>query len=131
MATIVVFASSLFIALILVFTKSLELKHGKRNIGLELISRFDSKADNLIASLKFRGLQLVQTIRYILFVQIEAAAKELFNQAHEKIRQEYKTRQSAIMGRKDITNNGSASFYLKKITEDKSNGEKGKIEDSL
>jgi hypothetical protein len=56
---------------------------------------------------------------------------EIFNKIHLAILAEYRKRQEVIMGRKNIANKGSVSFYLKKITEDKKEGEKGKIEDSL
>ena len=131
MATIVVFASSLFIASAFVSVKAVELKYGRKNIILRLIGKFDSKCDNCVSGFKFKGLQLVQSVRYIVLVQIKEICKDLFKKAEEKIISEYKKRRDVVMGKKDIADKGSVSFYLKKITEDKSNGEKGKIEDSL
>jgi len=128
MATIVIFASSLSIASILILVKTMELKHEKRNIILEFISRLDSKSYQIVADLKFRGLQLIQSIRYIILVQSKVFFKNLLKKTEEKIMNEYKKRQDMMMGKKDIDNKGSVSFYLKKITEDKCNGEKGKIE---
>jgi len=96
---------------------------------LRLFRKFDSKADEVIAVLKFKGLQLVQSIRYIALVQTKIVCKNLLNKVEQKIADEYKVRQSTLMGHKDITSKGSVSFYLKKITEEKSNGKKGKIED--
>lgn len=131
MTTIVVFASSLFVALAFVSIKAIELKYGRKNIILELVGKFDQQCDYCVSSLKFRCLQFVQTIRYILFVQLKEIIKHFWNKIHEKIMHEYKIRQEIIMGRKEIVSNGSASFYLKKISEDKCNGGKGKIEDCL
>lgn len=131
MATIVVFASSLFVTSAFVSLKAVELRYGKKNIILELIGKFDSKCDCCVSNLRFRSLQLVQSIRYIMLVQIKEVCKDLFYKVKEKIKEEYKIRQNTMMGQKDITNKGSVSFYLKKITEDKCNGEKGKIEDCL
>lgn len=128
MTTIIVFASSLLIALVLLFTKAAELKFGKRNIILNLIGKFDYKCDKCISDFKFGSLQLVQSVRYIMLVQIKGICIDLFNRAKEKILNEYKTRQNIIMGHKDIIDKGSVSFYLKKITEDKYNGGRGKIE---
>ena len=128
MTTIVVFASSLFVTSAFVFIKAMELKYGKKNIVLRLIGKFDSKCDHCVSSLKFRGLQLVQSVRYIVLVQTKDVCKDLFYKAKEKIKEEYRIRQNTMMGQKDITNKGSVSFYLKKITENKGNGEKGKIE---
>lgn len=128
MATIVVFASSLSVASILVVTKALELKFGKRNFFLELVCRLDSKIVSLVGAFKYRCLQLIQSVRYIFLVQIKMLSKDIFLRVQEKIANEYKISQNTIMGRKDITNRGSVSFYLKKITEEKGNGMRGKIE---
>ncbi|MEK7200961.1 MAG: hypothetical protein AAB672_02430 [Patescibacteria group bacterium] len=127
MTTIIIFASSLFVALAFVSIKAIELKYGRKNIILELVGKFDHQCDYCVSGLKFRCLQFVQTIRYILFVQLKEIIKHFWSQIHERIKHEYKIRQEIIMGRKEIINNGSASFYLKKITEHKGNGEKGKI----
>lgn len=128
MATIVIFASSLSIASVLVLIKASELKHEKKNILLKLINQLDSKLNKLVPFLKFRSLQLIQSIRYLVLVKMGKIAKDLFCKAQEKILNEYKIRRGVIMGHKEIASNGSASFYLRKITEGKSNSRKGKIE---
>jgi len=130
MATIIIFASSLLIASTLVSIKAIELRSSRKNFVLRLVGKLDSKSEILISNLKFRSLQFIQSVRYIFLVQLRTVCRHLFNWAHEKIMQEYKARQNFIMmGRKEISNKGSVSFYLKKITEHKGNSEKGKIED--
>ena len=94
--------------------KAIELKYGRKNIILELVGKFDHQCDYCVSGLKFRCLQFVQTIRYILFVQLKEIIKHFWSQIHERIKHEYKIRQEIIMGRKEIINNGSASFYLKR-----------------
>jgi hypothetical protein len=131
MTTIVVFVSSLFVALAFLGLKAVEIKYGKKNILLDLLSRFDLRTDKLISDLKFRSLQLIQSARYIVLVQTKAVCKKLLETVEEKIMDEYRARYTMIMGQKEIAGNGSASFYLKKISEDKSSGRKGKIEESL
>jgi hypothetical protein len=129
MATITVFASSLFMASALVLIKYIELKNNNKNILLKFINRFDSTFNKIILVLKFKILQLIQSIRYIILVEIKRIGEDLLKKAQEKVINEYKKRQEAIIvGKKEIVNKGSVSFYLKKITEDKCNGEKGKIE---
>jgi hypothetical protein len=128
MATIIVFASALFVISAFIFIKAVELKYGKKNIILALIGKFDSKCDHCVSGFKFKSLQLIQSIRYIILVQSKIIFKNLLDRVMKKIIDEYKFRQKTIMGHKNITGNGSASFYLKKITEHKGNGEKGKIE---
>jgi hypothetical protein len=58
-------------------------------------------------------------------------SKNLFDKAKEKMVSEYKIRQDIIMGHKNIIDRGSASFYLKKITEHKENGMRGKIVEEI
>ncbi len=132
MATIAIFASSLFIASAMVAVKGIELKYGRKNFILEIFGKLDSKSMKLIASAKFRTLQLVQSVRYVLLVQSKIILKHLLEKAEEKIVNEYKKRQDAIMtGKRDIINKGAVSFYLKKIAENKGAGARGKIEESL
>jgi len=132
MATIIIFASSLFMASVLVLIKTIELKKENKNILLKLINRLDSTFEKIILILKFKTLQLIQSVHYIIVVEAKIIVKDLFYKAKYKVISEYKKRQEAIIiGKKEIVNKGSVSFYLKKITEDKGNGEKGKIDDSL
>jgi hypothetical protein len=129
--TIVVFISSFFIALVFLTLKTIEIKYEKRNIFCELLGKFDATAHKLIVDLKFKSLQLIQSARYIVLIEAKEFAKKLFEKLEQKIINEYHAHHIMIMGQKEIATTGSASFYLRKITEDKNNGTKGKIEDSL
>jgi len=130
MTTIVVFGSSLLIVLILLLIKAMELKYENKNIVLRSLGRFDSKFESVVLNFKFRSLQLIQSIRYIIFVHLKEVSRDYLKKIEEKAVNEYKKRQDVIMGKKEIESKGSVSFYLKKITEEKGNGEKGKIEDT-
>jgi len=131
MATIVVFGSSLFIAVILLLIKGAELKYGSKNVFLRSLGRFDSKFEELVSNIKFRSLQIIQSVRYIIFVHAKEVTKDYLIKIEEKAVNEFKKRQDIIMGKKEIASKGSVSFYLKKITEVKKNEERGKIEDLL
>lgn len=132
MATIVVFASSLFLSSVLVLAKAIEIKREKKNFFLKIVGKLDGGLDKTLSTLKFKALQVVQTVRYILLVKSKEFFNDLFNEAKEKFLEELKNRHNIIiMGRKEIAHKGSVSFYLKKITENKGHGLKGKIEDSF
>lgn len=132
MATIVVFASSLSIASTLVVVKAIEIRSRNKNFLLRLLNKLDSGCEKCLSSLKFRTLQIIQTVRYILLVESKNIYKDLVYRLQERIAHELKVRHEMIMtGRKEITQKGSVSFYLKKITEEKGNGKRGKIEQSL
>ena len=126
-----IFVLSLIAASTLVAIKAIELRSSHKNFILRLLGKLDDKSEDFVKKLKFRSLQVIQSVRYILLVQFRAVSRKLFSWAHEKIMQEYHSKQSIIMGRKEISNKGSVSFYLKKITEHKESSEKGKIEDRL
>lgn len=131
MATIAIFASSLSVVSLLVLIKAIELKYNKRNFLLRLISKIDNKVVSLVSMLQYRSLQFIQSIRYIVLVHSKVVIREFIDQVQLKIINEYQNRQEVIMGRKSIVNKGSVSFYLKKIAENKGNGEKGMIVDDL
>ena len=116
---------------LLVLFKAIELKCGKKNIILGCIVKLDGKSEKIVSDLKFKALQLIQSIRYIVLVQTKAVCKNLLEKVERKIMDEYRMKHTMIMGQREIVGNGSASFYLRKITEEKSNSQKGKIEESF
>jgi hypothetical protein len=131
MTTITIFISSLFVLAAFLGLKTAEIKYEKRNIFCEILGKFDEGAHKLVANLKFKSLQLIQSARYIVLVEAKEAARKLFEKLEEKIIAEYRAGHTMIMGQKEIAGNGSASFYLRKITENKDNGQRGKIEETL
>ncbi len=129
MATIVIFASSILILSVFVAIKAVEMKYEKRNLLLCLLGKCDAKSEKLVSDFKFKILQLIQSVRYIVLVQTKVVCKNLLDRVEEKIINEYKARHMMIMGQKNIANRGSVSFYLKKINESKGLSGRGKIEE--
>lgn len=91
----------------------------------------DGQALAMMQWFKFRTLQIIQSIRYIVLVYSRSVVEALLHRIKDRIRTEYQVRQEVMMGRRNIGNRGSVSFYLKKITEMKESGSGGKIEDRL
>lgn len=131
MITIVIFASSLFLALLILILKSIESKRGKPDALLALVNLLNPKVEKFIEAFKFKCLQIIQTVRYVVLIKTREYIEDLISQVQEKFFNAYKVRQEILMGRKHIMNKGSVSFYLKKVAEYKGNGIKGKIEESL
>lgn len=131
MTTIITFGSSLLVVITLVSLKAFEISREKRNFFLSIVGKLDEPALRLTNSIRFRIFQIVQSVRYIILVKMRDMLHDMFVRVSDKIASEYRERQDMLMGRREIANKGAVSFYLKKITEDKSNGEKGKIEESL
>ena len=89
MTTVVVFSSSLFIATAMVIIKAIELRRGKINFLLALFRKFDSHSDKFVAKMKFIALQLLQSARYIILIQIKETCKSLLEKVEKKIAEEY------------------------------------------
>ena len=125
--TTIVFFSSLFLVSLLVLIKAIELKYAKKNLLLRLISRLDDKSSRFVSIFKFKILQIIQTIRYIALIKTKEFFVDYLKSLEEKIINEYKIKENILMGRREIINKGSVSFYLKKIDETKRNGTRGEI----
>jgi len=131
MAVVIVFGSSFILALCIFTLKYFELRRGKSNFLLRFVSRFDSRAEELVAASKFRILQLIQSARYVVLVHIPAVIDRAIEKTKESILQELDARRNMLRGQKDISNKGAVSFFLKKIDENKRNGERGEINEEM
>ena len=130
MATIAIFASSLFLASILVLTKAIEIRLNKKSFVLRLLAKLDERATSTALRIKFLSLLLIQSARYMVLVKTPELFKEWVGETKNKVLVAYRERESVIMGKRNITNKGSVSFFLKKIDENRESG-RGKIEESL
>lgn len=128
MITISIFSSSLFFAVVLVILKAFDIRSGKQNFIARIISRLDNKSTELIKNIKFRSFQFIQTLRYIFLVKTKNAIEVFFSDLFARVRDEYLEREKVFMGRKDISNKGAVSFFLKRIKDEKAFSNKGKIE---
>lgn len=131
MTTIAVFGSSSILALFIVALKWLSVRRNKEGFLLTLLGRFNPFTERLIVDIKFRLLQIIQTIRYIFTIHIPVFIDKIVEKARQSAIKELEARRGMLLGRKDIANKGSVSFFLKKIDENKQNTEKGEINDSL
>ncbi len=73
----------------------------------------------------------IQSVRYIFLVYLPSVIDRVLERVKESILKELRSRQNVLMGQKDIENKGSVSFFLKKIDENKKNGQKGEINETL
>lgn len=128
MTTIIIFALALFFAISIIFFKALDLKKGKSNFVYTIIGKFDRSSAVFVEKIKFSILQFIQSIRYIILVKIRNKITDFVSQEIRRILNEYENKQKIFMGRKNIANNGSVSFYLKKIKDQKAYDGKGKID---
>lgn len=107
--------------------KAIELKYGRKSFLLRIISKFDHHSISFVNKVKFKCFQIIQSIRYIFLIEVKNILENKFRNLKERVVEEYKNRESIIMGKKQIGNRGSVSFFLKKIDETKRNGHRGEI----
>lgn len=131
MVSIITFGSSFILLLLLFLGRFFENLQGKKNPITFVLSLLDKPSEKIISALSFRWKQVNQTIRYIVFIVIPQRSEEAFKQMKGRAVDNYNKKKDALMGKKDLPLSTSASFYLKKIKEDKQNGKSGKIVDSL
>jgi hypothetical protein len=128
MITISIFSSSLFFAVTLIILKAFDLRSGKQNVLVRIMSKMDNNSTVLIKNIKFRTFQFIQTLRYIFLVKTKNAIKTFFSGLFARVRDEYLEREKVFMGRKDISSKGAVSFFLKRIKDEKAFSSRGKIE---
>lgn len=130
MATIVVFGLALLGLACLILFKHIELRTGKRVFAHRAVVHWNSGATSLVKAIKYRIFQFIQIIRYIVLVKLPEKGRVSYNDAREVTMREIDKRREVLMGRKVLKQNGSVSFFLKKIKEDLPHGE-GKIEEEM
>lgn len=129
MAIIIIFAISL-IGLVLLFSSKLVVeKSGNMNLFSTAISKLDPSAARMNAAVSFKWKQIIQTVKYVLFILIPHRTEESWKEAKKAAVGHYKKQKDILMGKKNFSNSVSASFYLKKIKEDRLNGKDGMIDD--
>lgn len=128
MATIVVFGLALLGLLLLILFKHIELRTGRRVFAHRAVVHWNGGAASLVNTVKYRVFQFIQIIRYIILVKLPEKGRVSYNEAREVAAREIEKRREVLMGRKVLKENGSVSFFLKKIKEQVPHGE-GKIEE--
>lgn len=126
MTTTVVFGVSLFIAVLIVMLKHLELRSSKRHFLLSPLSKFDNQVQKLMRAAENLMLTLLKSLQHLIMISLKNAINKSWLHTKNRILHEYRIREEIILGRKHIPNRGSVSFYLRKIDEAK-NGNKGEI----
>ena len=129
MFLIILFGISLFVLILLFTGKFFESRSLKPNFISSLFKKLDPLAEKLFGQVAFRYRQVDQTLRYIFLVLLPRKSEESLKQAKEAAIGEYKRRKELVLGKRELAKNGSASFFLKKMKEDKMKSKPGRIED--
>ncbi|MEK7642459.1 MAG: hypothetical protein AAB392_01555 [Patescibacteria group bacterium] len=131
MVTIVIFALSVIVASLLIVLRLLAMRSSRESLPLRFMSKYDSATQDFVDNLRFRILQVIQTIKYLTLVHMPSVADSTIAKYKLKMLDKLETQRNLLMGRKNIQNRGSVSFFLKKIDETKKQTPKGFINDTL
>lgn len=131
MATIVIFWFFLLLVLLLLLLKYFEIKKGKNIKLLQFLSHFDFFFEKCKVFVDYKLLQVKQTIKYIFVVYIPDIIGRKTQKYKENINIKINNNKEMLMGKRELENKGSSSFFLRKIDENKKNAKKGEINDFL
>lgn len=132
MVTVIIFTLSFLGLAALFVSKDREVKTGEKTLVGKILAKFDQKSESFSAALHHRSFELYRTVKYILLVHLPEKGRVKIENTKESVLNSYNKQKDVIMGKKELSNNGSSSFFLRKVSENKNgNGAKGKIEDSL
>ncbi len=134
MANIIIFAVSFFGLSVLFLSKHREIRTGEKNWFGKLLSKFDHRGSKLLYSFHYRAYQVIQTIKFLVMVRIPEKGRVKISKTRDSVITEYQKQKDVIMGKKELNGNGSSSFFLRKMNDNKKenggeNGERGRIED--
>ena len=135
MISIYFFVPSFLVLSALFLSKHRELRTHNQTLLGRLLSRFDVKSEAVLSAVHYRLYQIVQTIRYVLVVHLPEKGRVKIIQTKDAVEQSYRKQKDAVMGKKELKQNGSSSFFLRKMSEHKDvgsnreNTERGRIED--
>lgn len=133
MIAVIIFAVSFLLLSILFLSKHREAITGEKNSLGKALTPLDNKASKVLYAIHYRFYQLVQTIKFVFLVKIPEKGRVKIHKTKDSVVKEYKKQKDVIMGKKELNQNGSASFFLRKIDETKNkkenDSERGRIED--
>lgn len=131
MVTIVIFGVSIFFAFTILLLKMLYLHRGRDGFVLRFLGRCDPWTERLTSATKFRTLQIIQSVRYLFLLRLPEIVSQTAKKYKGRLVLKLENKRNLLMGRKEITNKGAVSFFLKKMDEAKKNGHKGEINEIL
>jgi hypothetical protein len=131
MTTVIIFAVSVVGLAILFLSKDREVKTGEKQALGKVLAKFDSRSENFIERLHYRLYELFQTVKFFFLVHLPAKGRVKIESAKESVMNNYNKQKETIMGKKELNGNNPSSFFLRKMSENKSSNSSGKIEESL
>ncbi len=137
MATVIIFAISFLALAVLFLSKHREIQTGRKTFVGGILARFDSRSSSFLSALRYRAYRSIQTVKFFFLVHLPEKGRVKIYKTKESFVNGYQKKKDIIMGKEEFSGNGSSSFFLRKMSEnkegkgDKENGERGRIEDSL
>ena len=128
---IIIFAVSFLGLAVLFLFKYREIKTGEKPALNRLLSRFDEKSERFAKLLRVYFYRFLEAVKFFFLVHLPAKGRVKIENAKESVINKYNKQKDAIMGKKELSQNTSSSFFLRKMSENKNDNGSGKIEESL
>ncbi len=127
MTSIILFIVSLFVLCGLIASKVFEIKFNKIHFFSKWITSWDEKIHKLIEVLIFKYNRYKKISNIFLFEFIPSYAYEILVKMKDYVSKKYYSAGDDFRGRRVLRSNGSVSFFLERLGDDKSSIKNHKI----
>ncbi len=117
--TIILFLVSLFALFFMLAYKAFEIKVKKINFISNLSRRADNQIDNLIEVVVFKYNRYRKISQIFVFEFMPSYTYELLVKTKDYVSKRYYSAGDEFRGRRVLRSNGSVSFFLERLSEDK------------
>ncbi len=118
--TIITFFVSFCAIVLLVSVKVFEIKVKKINFLSNIFLRGDIKINNLIAVLVYKYNRYKKISQIFVFEFLPSYAYEILVKMKDYVSKKYYSAGDEFRGRRVLRSNGSVSFFLERLSDDKS-----------
>lgn len=117
--TTIIFLSSLFIMFALVLGKIFEIKFKKVEFVSNLFAKSDDKIYKLIEAVIYKYNRYKKISRIFIFEFLPSYTYEILVRSKDYVSKKYYSAGDEFRGRRVLRSNGSVSFFLERLTEEK------------
>ncbi|MFZ2621408.1 MAG: hypothetical protein WAX85_03345 [Minisyncoccia bacterium] len=125
--TIILFIVSMFGIGIMIASKVFEIKVRKIHFLAKIFTKGDEKIHKTISVVTFKYYRYKKIIEIFVFEFLPSYLYELLVKMKDFVSKKYYSAGDNFRGRKILRNNGSVSFFLERLSDDKSNTDVHKV----
>ncbi len=125
--TIIFFLVSLFVLCALVGSKIFEIKFDRAHFLANLFVKGDAKIHDLIKLAEFKYSRYKKIAHIFIFEFLPSFAYEILVRMKDYVSKKYYSAENRFSGKKILRGNGSVSFLLERLAEDKNGVRENKV----